>query len=789
VSGQAQSPGVDDRQIWEYLVNSTGSDVLIRSDAAFVIEWISPSVRRLLGFGPDELVGVTLGDLIHPDDIVPNGRSRDGGEVVYFRGRLRRFDGSYRWVESRSQPTRDANGRVTGYVGLARDIDAEVRPPTESAWTGGLLEAVTDGMMDPQGIVKSVRDEHGTIVDFVHLHANQALCEFLGVPRGQVIGRSLHHVFTTQLMPEAVETGVRIVEGGSSLILDDFPMPNANGEAWVSARATKLGDGFIYTFRDVTAAHRAARPGGGPRRGEHLPRTQGGVHAFMAAMSTAPIGVCLVDPDTGRFLEVNPALCRILGRTPEELATCTWREITHPDDVDIDAHLLHEMLAGRREGFRRRKRYLRPDGATVWADIFVSDSEAGLDSRTVVGHVVDVTVEVVAQQEAREATERVHAVVDTSADAIALMRPVRDASGQVVDFIYSDVNQALCERSGKAQEYYIGRSVLDVGDSDNREELLRIAIIAMRTGQPIAISSHRVTLTGTGATCYFDVSVVPAGDMISVTIRDVTTWHDALQRARATEEHLRAVLSRMPSPHALAAPIRDSDGAIVDFEWVSVNEAAGEALGVRPEDLVGRRHSELVPSSIRTPFHEAAAKAMNDGGMLSMSAPYPDFELTGRDEFLAIQAIRVDDVLSVTFSLGEPTTAGSASATAAMDAYLPTVSGSASTGTAQDRIAFDGLVIDFPTRAAILNGADIELTRLEFAILTELAGRPRVVRSADDLFRAVQGVSWVGDAHTIEVHLSRLRQKLGEDGRNPGYIKNKRGFGYFFDPDHRSVDR
>ncbi len=124
-----------------------------------------------------------------------------------------------------------------------------------------------------------------------------------------------------------------------------------------------------------------------------------------------------------------------------------------------------------------------------------------------------------------------------------------------------------------------------------------------------------------------------------------------------------------------------------------------------------------------------------------------------------------------------------------MDAYLPTVSGSASTGTAQDRIAFDGLVIDFPTRAAILNGADIELTRLEFAILTELAGRPRVVRSADDLFRAVQGVSWVGDAHTIEVHLSRLRQKLGEDGRNPGYIKNKRGFGYFFDPDHHSVAR
>ncbi len=381
MSGHVQSSGVDDRQIWEYLVNSTGSDVLIRSDADFVIEWVSPSVRRLLGFGPDELVGVTLGDLIHPDDVVPNGRSRDGGEVVYFRGRLRRFDGSYRWVESRSQPTRDANGLITGYVGLARDIDAEVRPPTESAWTGGLLEAVTDGMMDPQGIVKSVRDEHGTIVDFVHLHANQALCEFLGMPRGQVIGRSLHHVFAMQLIPEAIETGVRIVEAGSPLILDDFPMPNANGEAWVSARATKLGDGFIYTFRDVTAAHRPAKPGGGPRRSEDLPRTQGGVQAFMAAMSTAPIGVCLVDPDTGRFLEVNPALCRILGRTPEELVTCTWRDITHPDDVDIDAHLLDEMLVGNREGFRRRKRYLRPDGTTVWADIFVSDIDGGPGSQ------------------------------------------------------------------------------------------------------------------------------------------------------------------------------------------------------------------------------------------------------------------------------------------------------------------------------------------------------------------------------------------------------------------------
>lgn len=93
-------------------------------------------------------------------------------------------------------------------------------------------------------------------------------------------------------------------------------------------------------------------------------------------MRHAPIGMALVTAD-GRFLEVNAALCRMLGRDEVVLRQLLIRDVTHPDDLAESLHLVEEMVAGQREACQLEKRYLHADGHLIWGEVSVSCLQSG----------------------------------------------------------------------------------------------------------------------------------------------------------------------------------------------------------------------------------------------------------------------------------------------------------------------------------------------------------------------------------------------------------------------------
>ncbi|MDC7692592.1 EAL domain-containing protein [Vogesella indigofera] len=92
---------------------------------------------------------------------------------------------------------------------------------------------------------------------------------------------------------------------------------------------------------------------------------------FEVIFEQAAVGIALVAPD-GSLLKVNGKLCDILGLDRAELVARTFQAVTYPEDLDADLARVAQLLAGEIDTYQLEKRYLRGDGALVWANLTVS---------------------------------------------------------------------------------------------------------------------------------------------------------------------------------------------------------------------------------------------------------------------------------------------------------------------------------------------------------------------------------------------------------------------------------
>jgi DNA-binding response OmpR family regulator len=95
---------------------------------------------------------------------------------------------------------------------------------------------------------------------------------------------------------------------------------------------------------------------------------------------------------------------------------------------------------------------------------------------------------------------------------------------------------------------------------------------------------------------------------------------------------------------------------------------------------------------------------------------------------------------------------------------------------------FGDLVIDPASREVSVAGQPAGLTRLEFDLLDVLSARPRLAFTRRQLVDRVWGDDWFGDEHIVDVHIVRLRRKLGDDPARPRYVLTVRGVGYRMGP-------
>jgi len=98
----------------------------------------------------------------------------------------------------------------------------------------------------------------------------------------------------------------------------------------------------------------------------------------------------------------------------------------------------------------------------------------------------------------------------------------------------------------------------------------------------------------------------------------------------------------------------------------------------------------------------------------------------------------------------------------------------------EERLQFSNLVIDHSAREVSLRDEHVDLTSAEFDLLWLLASNAGKILSREEIFEKLRGIEYDGQDRSIDVRVSRIRPKIGDDPMNPRRIKTVRSKGYLF---------
>lgn len=351
------------------------------------IEWISPSVEHVLGWSPEQMLGRTNSDFVHPLDrewfIADVRRVAQSGAAWRLTVRVLQSAGSYLWMESMGQITTDPDTGQAIRVVRLRDVEAAHRANEQLQRQQERLAETVNGVADPLMLLEPVW-ENGAVADFVVEEVNAAACRYLRHDHDELVGdRLLKHV------PGLKKAGlfdqyVQALSSQEPLTIDDARVHSEHDGAdrWFDNRATSSGGRLVVTWRDVTQRHVVAQA-----LDEALARTR-----LLAENATDVV----FRTDMAGVLEFcSDGAERLLDRAPGELIGTTLMDWVHPEDrAGLEGLFEH---VGRIPAVRARLR--RRDGSYVWVEFTtrgLADSSGGFAG--LVGGWRDVSAEVAIQR-------------------------------------------------------------------------------------------------------------------------------------------------------------------------------------------------------------------------------------------------------------------------------------------------------------------------------------------------------------------------------------------------------
>lgn len=432
--------------------------MIIEGTAAGTWEWnvqsgqmrVNERWAEIVGYRLDELEPIcqkTFIALVHPDDLALS----DAALQDHFDGRtdhyvcllrMRHRNGEWIWIHDRGRVFEwDGQGRPLWMAGAHADVTELQQARQDAAEMRQRLQAMVDAS-DEVAVIAT--DIDGIITIF-----NTGAQRLLGYTAAEVVGERRLDAFHD---PVELQAWLRPLATADGQVPGVFEALSARAEGQTYSRQWTLlrKDGQRRQVRlsisrmDGANGERIGYVGMAIDITEILQaRAEARLAAekFAGAFTSAALGMALVSLE-GRWLDVNDALCRILGYTREELLQVDFQRLTHPADLQTDLALVQDLLAGRRTHYHLEKRYLGREGNTIWARLSVSlvRNERG-EPLHFVSQIQDVSAQRSSEQRLFESEQRSRITLDAVADlvlSVALDGHIEYANAAAVRMLAGD---------------------------------------------------------------------------------------------------------------------------------------------------------------------------------------------------------------------------------------------------------------------------------------------------------------------------------------------------------------
>ena len=390
------------------------ADVVWTLDRDRKFTYISPSVKRLLGYDPSEL------DHLSPRAIMPKDwqgaatqiknqmRALQGQDpakaVLVVESLLRAKDGREVMVESVIRQLYNNQGESIGYTGASRDV-------TERKKAERALKA-SEEKFSRLYMTSPVWMSLNRVKDGVYLEVNQAFEHLTGFGRGQAVGKT---ALGLGLWPDP-SARARIIakfKARGSLHREPVELRMRSGQRrrflWSAERMTLQDEQVMLSvLLDVTELEQAKQA---------LAESE---QSFRTVVENSLAGIYVVQG--GRFTYVNPRLAQMMGySSPAELEGTNPWDLVHPDDREG----LRQMGVSRGDESRRTVqvtlRALAKDGGVLWLEAMGARANYRGHPANV-GNVIDITQRKRAEQALKESEEQHRLLVSTALDAIYIIQ-------------------------------------------------------------------------------------------------------------------------------------------------------------------------------------------------------------------------------------------------------------------------------------------------------------------------------------------------------------------------------
>jgi PAS domain S-box-containing protein len=502
----------------------------------------------------DEIVGKTDYDLPWPRNEADAYRADDHEVMTLNQAKrhifesLQQADGTRLLIETTKVPLTDENGTVYGVLGVYDDITERKRAETELRFN----QFAIDNSADAAFWVSS---------DGVHVYANLAACRSLGYSREELLGLRVHDIDPNMPRERWAEHWRETKQRGSCTI--ETQHRRKDGRLFpVEVRINFVefeGQEYHCTFASDIAERKQAEQA-----------LQESMEKFRSIVENSLAGIFTVD-DAYRFVYVNDELCRILGRSRENLLGLDFREVL----TDYSRVLVVDRYIRRQCGEEVPPRYeigvVRGDGNIRRVEMTVAVVRDASGLPLSMGQLIDITERKRAEEALRESEERLRLFWETSPDSFSITK--------LQDGLVVEVNTGFTKLTGYTREEIVGKSSLELGLWVDPGERPKLTARLAQDGEVRDFETKFRMKDGDARAVSISAGLMPLNGQqhLLVIVKDIEDKKRAQEGLARSEELFRKYFELGLVGMAVTSP---------EKRWVHVNDRICEMLGYTREELV-----------------------------------------------------------------------------------------------------------------------------------------------------------------------------------------------------------